>query len=174
MKKWKPLSRRYKKKKHTFDHRWGDLKSKKSTTHCPLCHSKFNSSNRFATYNHNHNNGLFYSILCIQCNILCIKQALVVRSHSFGDNDGPEILRSLKSEWTRKLKMIAKDDDSINSMIWEGIKFMDSSKLLAAGIEKLSSRLSECPFECLDATQCKINLTQTHILVLMKLKLLFK
>jgi len=84
---------------------------KKSCTHCPLCQCKLNSMTRLPAYNHNHFNGLFYSILCVKCNILCVKQALVVISHSFGDLDGPDKLKGLKREWTQKLKMIAKDDD---------------------------------------------------------------
>jgi len=116
-------------------------KIKRATSTCPLCQCRFNSSTRLPAFNHDHHNGLYYSILCTKCNILCVKKALVIISHSFGTTDGPAIVKRLNQDWTNHLKVIARGDNTLITMTWEGMKFIDSSQLLSFPIEKLAHRL---------------------------------
>jgi len=136
---------------------------KDKTTVCSMCHCNFEQNGRKTAYNHLHctgksqlynkvpihyNNFLILiagdlnSIICVNWNILVVKKSLRVLSHTFSEKDGLAILRNLKAEWLRKLRIIPKSDKSILSFqMMDEVKFTDTSLLLNSSIGDMTERL---------------------------------
>jgi hypothetical protein len=115
---------------------------KSNTKQCMLCHSALNDKDRKPAFNHLHFTGLLYSIICVPCNILVVKKAIVVISHGFSQRDSFAILRCLKPEWINSMDIIAKSNKCIISFNWLGsIKFIDSMELINSDIGELNNWL---------------------------------
>jgi hypothetical protein len=69
---------------------------KKDITNCELCHKAFDDET-IPAFNHHHYTGEFKSLLCVQCNILVVKKAVVCICHTLGKEEGIQILRQDKT-----------------------------------------------------------------------------
>lgn len=108
-------------------------------TNCGICKQSFKGKTKCR--DHSKITGRYREALCQQCNILVRLQTKPVAiGLGIRNKELNSILSSLKSEWTKKARIVCKSKNEIMSLTLRGIKFVDLQSFLNTDFDSLVQR----------------------------------
>jgi hypothetical protein len=128
------------------------LADTENITTCQVCQKSCNGTDRLPHLHHHHLSKRvdYFPVqkVCMRCNIKIVKTSTVAISHEFSERDGYKFISSLKPEYLKQFKIIAKSATECISINFRGrCKFICSHKLLNFPLAELLGRIRDTSYE---------------------------
>jgi uncharacterized CHY-type Zn-finger protein len=116
-----------------------DIEERNNAIKCQLCQRYYDFKNLYPVFHHHHfarrlnkfPNGREVQIICNLCNFKIVKSPIVAISYDLKAKDARTIIRSLKPEYLKNLRIFAKSSEEILSLTLFNCRIVESCRKLA-------------------------------------------